>query len=430
MKNNKDHIENFEDLFKETLNKSQITPPPGVWEGLSAGLSSTSISTTAAAASKLGLLGKIVIGTTAAIGSYIGYQAINSNKVTMEQESIFSEDSNLSLDNSPSTKAHATNSDSSDIAFYEDQENGNFTDKTSNKNSLNNELDLSANDSRTKNLFNNELNNGEISEDANQSLNDILIDQNKVFVGKKMEINIIKNPKCVGDTLKVLSSEKKTSWLINGKMEGEGQELNHIFTTKGIFRIEAQLGSEKESMKIDIKDNPTLAINIQQIENKSHFIELLPKTYTEITWVINGEKYFSSEVLRDFNPNTTYNITAIGTHICGDFKIDKNYNWKQSKTYEDPNYEITIPNVFTPNNDGLNDIYKVEIPQVEFFVMKIFDKQGNNLLFETTNPRIGWNGIDENGKEYNEGEYIVQLKYKQKNNKMIYKNYKITLIRK
>lgn len=58
-----------------------------------------------------------------------------------------------------------------------------------------------------------------------------------------------------------------------------------------------------------------------------------------------------------------------------------------------PLYEL--PNAFTPNGDGQNDLYTPIIPYrfVEQIDMKIYNRWGN-LVFETKNPDINWNGND------------------------------------
>ena len=53
-----------------------------------------------------------------------------------------------------------------------------------------------------------------------------------------------------------------------------------------------------------------------------------------------------------------------------------------------------LPNVFTPNGDGVNDVF---IPYPYKFVekvdMKIYNRWGV-LVYETTNPDINWDGKD------------------------------------
>ena len=51
-----------------------------------------------------------------------------------------------------------------------------------------------------------------------------------------------------------------------------------------------------------------------------------------------------------------------------------------------------LPNVFSPNNDGINDLYQpLMTSYVERIDMKIFNRWGI-LVFETEDPRINWDG--------------------------------------
>lgn len=52
---------------------------------------------------------------------------------------------------------------------------------------------------------------------------------------------------------------------------------------------------------------------------------------------------------------------------------------------------IYIPTAFTPNNDGLNDVFKAVGRDVEQFTLWVFNRWGEKI-FETTNLNIGWDG--------------------------------------
>ena len=68
-----------------------------------------------------------------------------------------------------------------------------------------------------------------------------------------------------------------------------------------------------------------------------------------------------------------------------------------------PVYEL--PNTFTPNGDGDNEVFK---PMKNYFIhsidMKIFNEWGVRV-FTTTLPQILWNGKDEQGKNLADGSY-------------------------
>ncbi len=70
---------------------------------------------------------------------------------------------------------------------------------------------------------------------------------------------------------------------------------------------------------------------------------------------------------------------------------------------------LFIPNAFSPNGDGLNDVFKVEnITFERFMLMQVYNRQGI-LVFETQNPEIGWNGNYE-GKPAPQDVYFYQIK--------------------
>jgi gliding motility-associated-like protein len=71
-----------------------------------------------------------------------------------------------------------------------------------------------------------------------------------------------------------------------------------------------------------------------------------------------------------------------------------------------------LPNVFTPNDDTYNDIYHPFLPftSVERVDMTIFNRWGN-LVYETEDPNINWDGRDiNNGSDCSDGVYFYVCK--------------------
>jgi len=70
-----------------------------------------------------------------------------------------------------------------------------------------------------------------------------------------------------------------------------------------------------------------------------------------------------------------------------------------------------LPNIFTPNGDGFNDVYvPFEYRYIESIDMKIYNRWGN-LVFETTDPDIKWTGVNkDSGNLSSDGVYYYVVK--------------------
>ncbi|SDM23174.1 gliding motility-associated C-terminal domain-containing protein [Catalinimonas alkaloidigena] len=68
---------------------------------------------------------------------------------------------------------------------------------------------------------------------------------------------------------------------------------------------------------------------------------------------------------------------------------------------------LFIPNYFSPNGDGRNEVFKVYGDGIDAFTLQIFDRSGVKV-FETTNPSEGWAG-DVNGTPQPGGVYLWRI---------------------
>jgi gliding motility-associated-like protein len=75
-------------------------------------------------------------------------------------------------------------------------------------------------------------------------------------------------------------------------------------------------------------------------------------------------------------------------------------------------YDLFIPeverqSVFTPNGDGLNDVFRIDYPNPESYRISIFDRWGRTV-FEANAPS-DWDGILPNGSRARDGVYLYTL---------------------
>jgi gliding motility-associated-like protein len=121
----------------------------------------------------------------------------------------------------------------------------------------------------------------------------------------------------------------------------------------------------------------------------------------------NNESPFYSFDIEYVGQEFTILLEAISEYGCKD-------STKRTVVSEE-DLLIYVPNTFTPNKDGLNDVF---LPQVtegvdpQDYSLRIFNRWGE-LIFETRNLNQGWDGTYQ-GKVVKDGSYVWQMEFKKK----------------
>ena len=186
----------------------------------------------------------------------------------------------------------------------------------------------------------------------------------------------------------------QTSSVVDNLTEGQytitAQDDNQCTIAQNIY-----IGNLK-APDINFNTLPDRKRYYDQLENPFVFIDLT-KTYWQnvINWNWDfGDGIFSSDSItsHSYQEPGSYNVTLI---------INTEFNCIDtlSKNVTVDEYEIFIPNAFTPGiNDNINQEFKPYAYGVESYEMKIYDRWGE-IMFETNDINIGWNGGIMNGNE-------------------------------
>ena len=138
------------------------------------------------------------------------------------------------------------------------------------------------------------------------------------------------------------------------------------------------------------------------VETDTLYIESPPDTIIEVEFIFETDTIFETEII--FITDTLY-ITLTDTIIEYQFiEIDCNTGLPCSDFgfVECDPLTVYIPNTFTPDNDGLNDVWEpVLSPECWSEVeVKIYNRWGN-LIWESYDPyNIQWNGSNNGGSYY------------------------------
>ncbi len=164
---------------------------------------------------------------------------------------------------------------------------------------------------------------------------------------------------------------------------------------------------EKVSFASAVKTFPLSTFSItpsNQINCANTFAEISVKDAKKVQWEPQ-ESLVAKGSAAIITPKTT---TTYQANIEDQYGCLYEVNYTQYVLFDPSSVHFFIPNAFTPNGDGKNDIFRVRT-DVAFdkYSLRIFNRYGQ-LVFETRNPEMGWDGSVEKVPQPT-GTYIYEV---------------------
>lgn len=175
-------------------------------------------------------------------------------------------------------------------------------------------------------------------------------------------------------------------------------------------------GNEQTSQ--DISESAPLTVSFQANSNDAD------------GWTAHYEWHFYKEGQRDkpylvrYEENTSYTFSQAGSHgvelwavfVQGNDTVAyTNDYWTQEGSpirVSIAESKLEMPNAFSPNGDGINDVYKAKegYKSIVEFKATIFNRWGQKI-YSWNDPAGGWDGTF-HGKDVKQGVYFVLVKAK------------------
>ena len=268
--------------------------------------------------------------------------------------------------------------------------------------------------------------------DSNSCLDSATVTVNTV--GGKIPIGFIADtldgcyPACMTFTdTAVNNNPKVVSWAWNF---GDGKDTNtavptlmHCYSVPGTYTVKLTANTTGGCFAVDsipnyitVYDHPHANFSFGPqpttlLDPNIQFTDLTKDNYPLKAWFWTfGDGSIASTLE---NPLHTYADTGA---FCSDLIVSDIHNCIDSvkKCLEIGQYfTIYIPNAFTPNKDGMNDIFSPKGVGISSFDMWIFDRWGQ-LLYHTNDINHGWNGTVQGGTgvECEEDTYVYVINVK------------------
>jgi hypothetical protein len=194
------------------------------------------------------------------------------------------------------------------------------------------------------------------------------------------------------------------SWLISIPLYSQTIEIKAAPTAKQL----SENGTVTGDQTIEPGDQLTGAAPME-VEFTSNVSDASSTLRYE--WKFSQSEDFSTTLFSRFDENTTYTFTASGKFYVKLYITDT----ATSQTYESDIFyiqisesELTVPNAFSPNGDGVNDVFKVKYKSLVKFNATVFNRWGQEL-YKWSNPDEGWDGTS-HGKAVKDGVYFIVVR--------------------
>lgn len=246
-----------------------------------------------------------------------------------------------------------------------------------------------------------------------------------IYVNPLPNANITTNissgcvPMCFNYSSSSTNNITSYSWLVNGAGLSSNASGNHCFTTPANYTLNLSVtdnngcSNNSNPLVLAVHPQPVADFNhapikpIINIDGEVHFTDAsYGATITSWNWYfMNTAQYTSTQQ----NPSFLY--TEPGTYaVALVVKSDKGC----TDTLVRPlivgeDYGLYVPNAFTPNADGLNDIFQPKGFGIVKYQLQIFDRWGERI-YETKEINAGWDGTY-HGKGVNYGKTIEEGVY-------------------
>jgi gliding motility-associated-like protein len=195
-----------------------------------------------------------------------------------------------------------------------------------------------------------------------------------------------------------------------------GETVNYIFETSALHSVTMILIDDAGCQPLPVFG--THSVVIENID-ANHYIET--QECTDLPFVFNNFSSSDSPIISwlwNFGDGETLLNTANvpvehtfteGGEITTYLTVTNSSGCTNvtSKVINIPE-NITVYNVFTPNNDGLNDVFEVETCSVEKYDIQIFDRWGRSV-FNSQDRLTHWDGKRNGGGQAESGTYFYRI---------------------
>ncbi len=212
----------------------------------------------------------------------------------------------------------------------------------------------------------------------------------------------------------------ESKWFTSDTIDGTSKENSYTVTATDSCGV-----SVTDSMTIT-RSSPIASFiyesKVQETESPFHFISTSQNAMSY--WWDFGYKYYSAigeDTVLSYPKPGRYEVVHVARDKYGCTDTTRQY------IKIDPPFNLYVPNAFTPDGDGVNDVFRAHGAGMETYKMEIYNRWGK-MIYRTKEVKKGWDGTI-NGDPAPSGVYVYKFTVKGKNGETKKVEGHVTLIR-
>lgn len=226
-------------------------------------------------------------------------------------------------------------------------------------------------------------------------------------------------------------------WDFGDGTTGKAISPTHTYTEPGVYDVAIEITSPigcktgsvfNKLIKIEPSPEAGFSYSPSEPSNINPQVAFTDESKLATSWYWDfgdGRTTYIQNPIHTYQDTGVYTVTQIVKHPSG--CLDTLIRILDVK----PVVTFFLPNAFSPNGDGLNDVYQGQgiFHGIEDFEMTVWNRWGA-IIYTSNDPSAGWDGrVNNEGNFVQNGVYVVKVRYKEPRGKEIQLNGFATVIK-
>lgn len=221
---------------------------------------------------------------------------------------------------------------------------------------------------------------------------------------KKSNVKFYYSTPCLGDTTyftNISPIKGAYTWSINEIAVSDNKDFSYVFTNAGTYQVALKVITEctTDSFRLNVLIAPDIDFEEEKIfctDEEVKKLSVLSDSTAQYNWSTGDSSSF------------IYIDSAGYYYLLKTDSIGCSY-YDSIKVQIIDCYDIFIPNIITPNNDGINDVFRILVHEksIQDILVEVYDRTGKRI-FSSNKLENTWDGSN-NGK-YSTNVYMYKIK--------------------